>query len=276
MRTFEELKQILIQIKNNDYSMPNGANIDYLISDMLQFVGDIDSDLRESIYTTFDMWADRKALSRDQLHHILTTAIDDKHLFLGIGEDGTDTVFTRAFSSLLVCVAISTFKGESEIIGAAKDAALRYTSQEKDYRGYVENKGWAHAIAHAADMMNNIVWNAEREDILQVLDAISGLVLNKNIVYTALEDERLASAVHGVIYSSICERKILTVDEICAWLNKIGKVTDAVKLPEDYNVKANRRNFIKSLYFSIYFNDDFDNYEEIRKQIFDTIFEALK
>jgi len=280
MRKFEEMKQIIGNMEATNYAVPDGIGLDGLIADMLHFMGTTDSDLREGIYSTFMMWCEEThALSPGQMRHVLNTVMDEEHLFYGIGESGTDSVFMRAFSSLVVCVAIYGTEDDHYLTEAernnVKDVALRYIAQEKDYRGYVKGKGWAHAIAHAADMLNHVVWIVGREGVLQVLDAIAEMVSNRHIVFDAQEDERLADAAHGAIYSAACERDILTIDEICDWLNKLGKKVERVEMPEDYNVNVNRRNFMKSLYFNIWFDDDFKEHEEIRKQIFDTLLGIL-
>ncbi|MCL2376561.1 MAG: DUF2785 domain-containing protein [Defluviitaleaceae bacterium] len=282
MRTFEEMKQIIESMGNNDYAIPAGVALDGLIADMLRFVGTVDSGLREGIYAAFDTLNDNEAFSHDQLRHILNTAIDEQHLFLGIGESDTDDVFTRAFSSLLVCVALCTYEDDpyltDEELTSVKETILRYMSQEKDYRGYVKDKGWAHAIAHGADMLLNIVYCVGREGIFEALDAIVDAVSNKYIVYGASEDERLADAVISAIYTSVCDRQIITADEICSWLEKVGSMVERTTMPDDYNINLNRKNFMKSLYVKVLLDvdDDFEDNNEVKDQICTGILDILQ
>ncbi|MDF9581839.1 DUF2785 domain-containing protein, partial [Bacillus paranthracis] len=36
---------------------------------------------------------------------------------------------------------------------------ITYTNLETDFRGYIENKGWAHCLAHVSDAFTEIVHN---------------------------------------------------------------------------------------------------------------------
>ena len=261
MRKFEEMKQIIIEIKGNEYTPPAGVDLDGLIADMLRFVGDVDSDLREGIYSTFGVWSERGVISTGQMRHILNTAMDEQHLFLGIGEKGTDTVFMRAFSSLLVALSFcmqdeQPFLTKAEIQGI-KETVLRYVSQEKDYRGYVEAKGWAHAIAHAADALANIAgvdkaadvdgdYNIGRDSLLEILEAVKMLAINSEKVYDTEEDERLAEA---VLY--VFGIEVLTEDEMHGWITDFSQPIARENIPTDYYRRINQKHFMRSLYFKL-------------------------
>ena len=74
MGTLEELKQCLINIKNNGYSVPNGVEVDDVITDMLKYIGHSDSELRDKlIYSTFNSWTDKGTLSISRMKRILST-----------------------------------------------------------------------------------------------------------------------------------------------------------------------------------------------------------
>jgi len=82
MRNFEELKQCLVQIRDNDYGVTDGIALDGLISDMLSFIGHTDGELRDGlIYSTFGSWVDNGTLSTEQMRHILTTCLGEQYLF---------------------------------------------------------------------------------------------------------------------------------------------------------------------------------------------------
>ena len=281
MRSFEEMKKIIGNMENTDYAVPDGIDLDGLIADMLEYVGTVDSDLREGIYMTFcELHEEKEAFSAEQIRHILLTAVSGRYLFHGIGESGTDSVFMRAFSSLLICVALNRYEDEPYLTDAelahVKNEILRYMAEEKDYRGYVPGKGWAHAIAHGADMLSNIVFCVDGQGVLEALDAMTDVISNKHVVYTALEDERLADATVGAIYASTCERQVLTATKICDWLKKIGAMVERKAMPDDYNINANRKSFIKSLYVKLLLDDDFDDYKEVYDEIHGCVHAILK
>jgi hypothetical protein len=282
MRNFDELKQLLTQVERNDYYIPDGVDADALIDDMLMFIGHADSELRDKlIYSTFNTWGEKGIVSTVQMKHILDTSLDELHLFFGIGEKETDTVFTRSFSSLIVPIAFCMHKETpflSDIdIKAVKDTLLRYVDQEKDFRGYVEGSGWAHAPAHVADALSYLISYVERGGMLEILDAVKKLVTASDKIYCAGEDERLSNVVLCAIHIGVCKHKILTSADIISWLDsfvsnkewwKESPITDLALL-----TNANRRCFTKSLYFMLLHDKDINTpvKDEISGYLFDII-----
>ena len=271
MRTFEELKQCLVQIKDNDYSVPNGADLDDIIADMLNFIGHTDGELRDDlIYSTFCGWVGNGTLSTVQMKHILTTCLGEQYLFFGIGEKESDSVFTRAFSSLAIALAFSLHDENSFLtvddVQDIKKTVLRYIGQEKDYRGYVSGKGWAHAVAHIADALGNVAgceidghYCHDRDNLLEILQAVKTLVLNRDCVYTAEEDERLVAVVNMV-----CSNEVLTDEDLITWINSFDPSSDDWAkydvVPDNYYQYVNWKHFLRSLYFNFLNcgDDEFD------------------
>ena len=73
-------------------------------------------------------------------------------LAVGIGEDGTDTVFRRSFSALVLAECIERATTPSTSRASPDDTVLRWGDRiagwlvrERDLRGFVPGKGWAHA-----------------------------------------------------------------------------------------------------------------------------------
>jgi len=209
MRTFEELKQLLIEVKDNDYNVPSGVDVDSVIADMLKFIGHTDAELRDNlIYMTFVYWIEEKGLvSVEKMKEILDICLSDSHLFYGIGEKGTDSVFTRSFSALVIALAFCLHDESPFLtiddVQTIKETVFRYINEEKDYRGYVDGKGLAHSVAHIADVLVNIAsfeidnkYCLGREDIYEILEAVKFLVRNKECVYSTRE-ETLSDAFHG-------------------------------------------------------------------------------
>lgn len=270
MRTYEELKKCLIEIRDNDYNVPDGADVDGILDDMLRHIGHADGEFRDKlIYKTFVQWGEsKKLISAEKMTQILGICLSDTHLFYGIGENGTDSVFTRSFSSLVLSVAFCVHDDVEPFLGAQdvqsiKETVLRYIAQEKDYRGYVEGKGWAHAVAHIADALYNVVgceidgkFCNDRDSVLEILQGIKTLVCNEECVYGTEEDERLAAAVMMVIWS-----EALASDDIIAWIDGFNMADNEWwkgSVPSDYYPHINRKNFMRSLYFKLLADGDFE------------------
>jgi len=289
MRTFEQLKQLLIEVKDNDYNVPSGVDVDGVIADMLRLIGHTDAELRDAlIYSTFMEWAEFKGvISTDQMKQILNTSLSDTHLFFRIGEKDTDSVFTRSFSALLINVALCVhderpFLSVKEI-HEIKEIVFQYISQEKDYRGYVDGKGWAHAVAHIADALLTIAgvekaidvdgaYCIGREGLLEVLQAVKALVCNKEYVYATEEDERLVTA-----FMVVTDHKILTTEELINWIDSFNMADNEYwkgTMPDDYYLHVNRKNFMRSLYFRLQSQLSTEGFDEICKHMRDFLIES--
>ena len=278
MRAPQELKQLLIEIKDNDYAAPD--DMDGIIDDMLAHIGNPDGELRDKlIYSTFYQWCEEKAVvSTTQMRHILDTCISDTHLFHGIGESGTDSVFTRAFSSLLINIAFCVHYEQPFLsvkdIQDVKAAVLRYISEEKDYRGYIDGKGWAHAVAHIADALLAVAgvekaadiegdYSIGREGMQEVLHAVKFLVCNKEHIYSAEEDERLV-----IPFMVVTDSKALTTQELIDWIDSFNMANNQYwkgDMPADYYSYVNRKNFMRSLYFMLRSQIETEGFADICK-----------
>ena len=96
------LKERLSRIAQNDYHVSDETEVWPLAVQMVHSLGSLDPELRDIlIYTTLDQWTELYFDSQ-QLGILLNTVLDDEHLFHGLGEQETDSVFMRSFSSLAI------------------------------------------------------------------------------------------------------------------------------------------------------------------------------
>jgi len=278
MRTFEELKCLLTQVRDNDFTIQDDTDVDSVIDDMLRFIGHTDGELRDKlIYTTFMQWGEYKGLiSAEKMRQILDICLSETHLFFGVGEKDTDSVFTRSFSSLVISIAFCMHHETPFLtvddVQVIKEAILRYISQEKDYRGYVDGKGWAHSIAHIADALVNIAGCdvdskhcIGREGVYEILQAVKALVCNKEYIYTSEEDERLVTP-----FMVATDLKIFTTDELIDWIDSFNMADNEYwkgTMPDDYYLYVNRKNFMRSLYFRLQSQISTEGFDEICKHM---------
>jgi len=80
---------------------------------------------------------------------------------------------------------------------------LDYARDERDRRGYIDGKGWAHTVAHTADALDScaqhpLSTNAER---FKVIHCIADLATLSNPIHFQ-EDDRLAFAASRIIECS--------------------------------------------------------------------------
>lgn len=246
----DELKEKLSDIKADNY-LPGNADIGELITEMMRNIGSADYVLRdELIYSTLNKWTVIGVISAAQMREMLSVCLDDEHLFYKIGEYGTDAVFTRTFSVLIVPLAFyidskERFLSEPEV-NDIKERVIRYLELEKDVRGYVEGKGWAHSIAHAADALDDIAKSEYigRSALLEILAAMKDKVCVDYYTYIHKEDERMAAAA-----LSVFEREVLRREEIVRWINSFGDAYSIDTFTAGTH-HENIRKFLRSLYLA--------------------------
>lgn len=146
-----ELKELLTTIKDNNYQPPSSIDMSTLTHTMLDEIGNVDPVLRDNlIYDTFSSLIINDFYSEMQLKRYFEVCLDEAHLFYRLGEENTDSVFTRSFSSLIIAAILHVTSSELE---KTSELLLNYLGKENDVRGYVDKKGWAHSIAHIADAL---------------------------------------------------------------------------------------------------------------------------
>ena len=197
--------------------------------------------------------------------------LDNNHLFYNIG-NVDDAVFTRTFSVLLLPIIVYIHRKKSfltvEDLNMIKEKLIDYLKAEEDVRGYVLEKGWAHGVAHTADALDELVKCSEIEnnDLKAILHVIHQKITINNYVYINDEDERMVTAI-----VSILERRILAETDIINWLKGFSVINKIGRLPEDSMASINTKNFMRSLYFRLLKNEDYEKYTQIIKEVIDSI-----
>lgn len=176
-------------------------------------------------------------------------------LHKGIGENGTDSVFTRAFTTLLIDVII--YKDNEadflpqETVTKAKDAVIQYIHLEEDLRGYVPVKGWAHSVAHVADTCGELLKSdkVSQKDYFKIIEPLLKKYCNAQTVFVHGEDDRVVMPVLAML------NKGVGGEELEAFIAEIPANLKAQKeelAPEVYwYVMANCKSFLKSLYLGV-------------------------
>lgn len=267
------LKKLLRNIRENDYVVPEGINPFDLSLEMMKYIGDTDSELRDLlIYSILFHWmtGDKgDVLTLEEDHQLLKIAIDDNHLFYGLGNTG-DSVFTRTFSVLIIAVAIYKHRTNSylskEEVDNILDKVLKFYDEDKDVRGYIEGKEWAHGAAHGADALDELARCKEigYEGLKRILDSIYRKTNINYYSYIHQEDERMVTATLAAF-----ERKLISDEEIIEWIRSFKDVKYQNKYPEDMTLRVNGKNFLRSLYFRLAKTSEFEAYVKVIKEVLD-------
>ena len=260
-----KLKHELERIRARDFRIEPDEDVGEYIAAMTQWIGSPDPQLRdELIYSAFARWIYRDGLlTGQQMLSLLETMLDDRHMFFHMGETNNDSVFTRAFSVLVLPLLLNVHRRMPYLtllnITTVKKELIRFLDEEQDRRGFVVGKGWAHAIAHAADALDELVMCKEmtRSDLLDVLYVVGRVVCDSHQVFTHGEEERL-----GTVLLSIIERHALPDEDICLWIESFSDPVLAVQQqPAKMYIRANAKNFLQSLYFRLSWKELLQPYE---------------
>jgi hypothetical protein len=244
------LIDVLQPIKENDYTLPEGQTLQELTTMMLQKIGSVHPVLRDDlIHSIFTTFIERGHYTNEQLKNILQSVLNKNYLFFRIGtsKKEEDAVFKRSFSVLLIPPIMdkhrqSPFLKEEEI-HRVWDHLKKYMQQEKDHRGYVKGKGWAHAMAHAADAIHSVAACDEitTGEVLAMLPVIRGQFLIDQ-PYLFDEEERMVTAVIKMFGKISHEERV-------EWLETLLYVRDSWQNPDEDIIINNSKHFMRAMYF---------------------------
>lgn len=245
-------------MRQNGYALPDWGDLQNLTAELVGILGSTDPVLRDEIaYATLATWVGEGRYSQDALQALGERMV--RNLEVGLGEEGTDTVFLRAFSVLILGEVVAIDAKQPQLPPVLLDdwrgRAIAYLLAEQDERGFVPGRGWAHAAAHTADCLGAFAAHPRTtaEGLLDLLHAVAGRVLRPGTqVFLHEEDERLAFACLAML-----RRPEISQGEISAWCAlfsgpQLGGTWRAAAAAEPkartyLNVKA----FLRSLYLQL-------------------------
>lgn len=252
-------KEFWLAVQENEYAVPDGYSAAELTEELFTYIGSLDPMLRDGIgYETFANWLAKGKYSPEQLNGYVTRLV--LGLQDGLGERDTDTVFARTFSALFLAEIIHHDNKKAvldkESVLSVYARAVAYLAEEKDARGFVSGKGWAHSLAHTADLLYVLSSNRflAREELERILYAVTEKLTGPtDWVYIYNEEDRLVQVVLGAV-----QRNLLDEFFYKEWL-KSFIFSGGVKRPwkrsfeqqEMHNAYFNTRNFLRSMYLRI-------------------------
>jgi len=263
-------KEFWASLARNDYQVPEGHSLAELTEIIFSYLGSTDPELRDDIaYTVYANWLKRGMFPSEVLKSHVDWLLSN--LDKGIGETDSDTVFNRTFSILFLAEIVHNDNKtpilEKEQLHKILERGLWYLDAEKDPRGHVPVKGWAHALAHTADLLLVLARNRNitETDLGNMLWVISvKIVHSTNHVYIHGEDERLASAILEIL-----RRNLIPSDQVESWLKSFsepdGKDWKGAYVDEERNnAFQNTRNLLRSFHLALIAQPgDFPNRERL-------------
>jgi len=242
-------------IANDENALPQGEWVAELTPELLGWLGSTDPELRDEFaYRILAAWIERGQYGADQLRTMAKQMT--ANLEAGLGERGTDSVYLRTYS-VLILMEIVAFDNANPFLDQADldgflEAALSYLPRERDLRSWVPGPGWANAIGHTADLLIMLARSPHLgvTELQRVLDAIADRLLTPApVVFVHHEDERLAYATLNVLRRNLIDRTWLV-----AWLDRFTAAPgqeswrSAYASEAESAARANVTAFLRSLY----------------------------
>jgi hypothetical protein len=174
----------------------------------------------------------------------------------GLGEVGTDSVFRRSFSALVLAECVERDTAQS-LVPPTKvldwcDRVTGWLVRERDVRGFVPGKGWAHAVAHGADALATLAQSPHvaTNELTVVLDVIADrLLLPVDQLFVNGEPDRLAATTMAVLRRNIVSMKVIE-----PWIARIAATAGARASYDDrdpYLKCGNAEAFLRALYLQL-------------------------
>jgi Protein of unknown function (DUF2785) len=209
-------------IKDHNFAVPSQESAGELALEIANLAASTDPSLRDGCgYETLAAWIYRNNLLTGEHLETLRRKLLPP-MISHIGESDNDTVFARSFSALYMSILAAQDLRKPFLSAAAfketLDTALRCYAEEKDLRGYIPGKGWAHATAHVADLLKFLARSPHlsAEDQTRIVNGVSQRCRTAHLVFTWGEDARIAAAL-----VSIVDRKDFSASPFETWFQAL-------------------------------------------------------
>ena len=194
-------------LRNHRRGIPRNLDRHAALEELVSHLGNTNPQWRDEIaWPILAHWMLNAKLNDDERRWVTRDALD--HLLVGVGRREDDSVFRRSFSALILSSAIGSdlhrpFLKKAEVRRILR-SALELLDREEDLRGFVPRKGWAHSIAHLADLLGTLAearGGLRTRDFERILAAISDRLRRPaRTVLTYGESVRLARAVVEILH----------------------------------------------------------------------------
>jgi hypothetical protein len=237
--------------------LAGGHDLEKLTDELLGFLTSSDPELRDEFgFSILGNWIYvRHLYSPERLRGMISSL--NTGLQVGLGETGTDTVFGRSFSALILSV-IADYDLEHPFLTAEELSellknSLEYFHLEQDWRGFVPGHGWAHSVAHTADVLANLAKNpnVDADGLERILKAIATkLTTSDSPILAHHEASRLAVAANNAI-----ARGALRPSLLHTWLDGMPDTLHPRSQSDlergDVAARLNCEGFLSSLYLQV-------------------------
>lgn len=239
-------------VRDMEWVIPTDRPLDDLVEELAVLLASPDPELRDELaYTGLVRWTLKGSLD-DRL-----TALGYRMVELFSHPD----IQARSFATLILG-AVMERDNAADLLDVAdvrawRDSFVKWWATEPDVRGWDDELGWVHTIAHGADTLAAFGCSPrlsamEAADLLDV--GVARLIAPSDYLYAHQEDDRLALA-----FALILCRQDLTEELSVAWLSGVQRYFETgapgpVPVPA-----ANTMRMMHSLYLHVDLGVHYEN-----------------
>ena len=242
----------LSELKHRHFDIANDSERQTFARNLLPCLYSPDATLRDRIgYEAYATWRHDKSLDAATWQFIERSLLPK----LYASEPDPDGVI-KPFAALVLAEAIKADRAapylSEEERKSLLDAATNYLIALRDYRGFDNDVGWRHGVAHVADLLVQLAPTPSigKVEMDQILAATTmQIVPPETHFYVYGESERLA-----MLVAVVASRGIYTAEDWSAWLLKIASPTPLANWGDAYWSQAelakrhDTMNFLLALY----------------------------
>lgn len=240
-------------VHGDDFRVPEHVPLVDLTAELTAMLGSTDPQLRDTLaYGTLATW-----ISRGVYDDLLPGLGDGMAagLLEGLGRVDDDSIFRRSFSALIINCCIARDNQRPLVPGGKVldwgDRVATWLLREVDVRGFVPGRGWAHAVAHGADVLGTLASSPHLgpPELAVLLDVIAERVaLPVEHLFVNGEADRLAAAAVAVL-----RRNRVPADLVELWLaSLLAEQPAAPSVHRDPDLGlGNVEAFVRALYVQL-------------------------
>ena len=240
------------QVRSAEMRVPTDRPLADLTAELTTMLGSVDPVERDEIaYPILATWIS------EGVYDDLLAGLGDgmaAGLTQGLGESGTDSVFRRSFSALVLAECIERDNSVSRLPASKVlewgDRVAGWLVRERDVRGFVPGHGWAHAVAHGADAIGVLADSTHfgLTELTVLLDVVADRVTLSSPAWVHGEPDRLALATMRIL-----RRRVVPMRIIEPWLARLTAAATGTGAPEHdpYLVTGNPEAFLRALHLQV-------------------------
>lgn len=251
--------EALLELRENGFNMGDDAARQDLARAMVTCLSDRNPDIRDGVaYQGLATWLRNKELNAETIRRLKQTLLER------VQGPGDSAGFEKPFAAWVLAEIArvdrtSPFMNNYDRTGFVKEAA-GYMRRISDYRGYSDNNGWRHNVAHGADWLMQLSLNEKitPADFGVIRDAVGSQVrANRHHAYIHGEPARLA---RPILF--LARRGAFSEAEWTAWIEEISAPAPldswsaAFGSESGLSQRHNVKQFLNALYLNASLSDN--------------------